>query len=124
MTHDFTVWMWDRYPDGGKYLHSYEFQGFDKNVVWRNLSWFFLVDALVYVYLLLPEKNRLHRKDSVQAIAAAADDRLMSMDSDIDENLLESQRYKILLCVELMFSSFPFLPFFFSSFIYVCCAFA
>jgi hypothetical protein len=85
-----SVWMWERYPDGGKFLHSYELEGFDKDRVWRVLALFFLCDLVVYLYLLLPDRNTLHRRDSTAA--AASGDRFMSMDSDIDEGLLASQR--------------------------------
>ena len=82
--------MWEGYPDGGKYLHSYELEGYDKETLWVYLSWFFLVDAVVYVYLLLPERNCLHRKSAHPSADHA--DRFMSMDSDVDENLLSSAR--------------------------------
>jgi hypothetical protein len=83
--------MWDRYPDGAPFLHTYQLEGFDKDSLWVTLAWFFVCDFVVYIYLLLPERNSLRRKDTASN-SAATNDRFMSMDSDFDEGLLDSQR--------------------------------
>lgn len=83
------VWMWDRYPDGPQYLHSYELEGFDKDSIWGILVWFFLIDFVVYLYLILPERNSLCRKETIKSEAT---DRLISMESDVDDVSLVSQR--------------------------------
>ena len=70
------VWMWDRYPDGPQYLHSYELEGFDKDSIWGILVWFFLIDFVVYLYLILPERNSLYRKETIKSEAT---DRLVSV---------------------------------------------
>lgn len=90
--------MWERYPDGANFLHSYNMEGFDKDRVWEVLTWFFLVDMVLYVYLLFPERVSLHRR---AVSTTAADRKFMSMDSDLDEELLSSQRYFVVAVVIL-----------------------
>lgn len=78
------VWKFKDYPDGDKFLASYDFENFDKERVFRILIYFIIFDAFVIFLSLIPLPNTLTRVSKPPPAT--------SIDIEADEDIRASSR--------------------------------
>ena len=80
------VWKFKDYPDGPRFLRSYDFHNFEKSKVFYILANFIIFDCLVILLALLPSPNTLRRRKQDEVPIKDRATKFDKRDSDLDED--------------------------------------